>query len=71
MTDLSGSFLTRKQVMSFFNIGRTKVDQLVASGELDSYKDGSSRRITLESCRARVERLKTTPKPVKKSRWSL
>ena len=71
MTTFSPSFLTRKQVMIFFNIGRTKVDELIKSGELESFKDGSSRRITIESCRARLERLKTMPKPVKKSRWSL
>jgi hypothetical protein len=61
------SLFTRKEVQAFFAIGRTKADQLIKSGELESFKDGASRRVTSESCHARLERLKAMPKP--KSRW--
>jgi hypothetical protein len=59
---------TRKEVQAFFAIGRTKADQLIKSGELESFKDGASRRVTSESCHARLERLKTMPKPTTKGR---
>jgi hypothetical protein len=36
--------------------GKTKVFQLIAAGELDSYLDGRVRRITLESIEARIHR---------------
>ena len=36
--------------------GKTKVFELIAAGELDSYLDGRVRRITLESIEARIER---------------
>jgi hypothetical protein len=60
--------LTRKQVQVFFRIGHTKADQLIQSGELESFKDGASRRVTRESCFARLERLKAMPKPTTKGR---
>jgi hypothetical protein len=66
----SGPLLTRKQVQAFFRIGHTKADQLIKSGELESFKDGASRRVTSESCFARLERLKAMPKPKPKSRWA-
>jgi hypothetical protein len=66
--DFFGPLLTRKQVCAFFRIGRTKVDAMIASGELESFKDGASRRVLASSCYARLERLKAMPKP--KSRWA-
>jgi hypothetical protein len=37
--------------------GRTTLNELIKSGELESYLDGSTRRITLRSIYARRERL--------------
>lgn len=54
---------TRKEVQAFFAIGRTKADQLIKSGELESFKDGASRRVTSKSCYARLERLKAMQQP--------
>jgi hypothetical protein len=36
--------------------GKTKVFELIAAGELDSYLDGRVRRITLQSIEARITR---------------
>jgi hypothetical protein len=37
--------------------GVTRVYELINSGELESYKEGSSRKITMRSIRTRIERL--------------
>jgi excisionase family DNA binding protein len=37
--------------------GLTKIYELIASGELESYRDGTARKITTRSIRARIERL--------------
>ena len=37
--------------------GKTKVFELIAVGELDSYLDGRVRRITMASIEARIRRL--------------
>ena len=37
--------------------GKTKVFELIAAGELDSYLDGRVRRITVDSIEARIRRL--------------
>lgn len=36
--------------------GKTKIFELIAAGELDSYLDGRVRRITMESIEARIQR---------------
>ena len=36
--------------------GKTKIFELIAAGELDSYLEGRVRRITLESIEARIQR---------------
>jgi len=36
--------------------GKTKIFELIAAGELDSYLDGRVRRITVESIEARIHR---------------
>lgn len=36
--------------------GKTKLFELIAAGELDSFLDGRVRRITVESIEARIER---------------
>ena len=37
--------------------GKTKIFELIAAGELDSYLDGRVRRITVASIEARIRRL--------------
>ena len=36
--------------------GKTKIFELIAAGELDSYLDGRVRRITMASIEARIQR---------------
>jgi excisionase family DNA binding protein len=38
-------------------VGNTRLYQLIGAGELVAYKDGRSRRVTMQSIRARVARL--------------
>jgi excisionase family DNA binding protein len=45
-----------RRAADLLDIGITTLYQLIASGEVDSYKEGKSRKITLRSIRARVER---------------
>jgi hypothetical protein len=45
-----------RQAGQLLNIGNTRVWQLIGSGELESYKEGRSRKVTLRSIRARHER---------------
>ena len=39
------------------NIGTTRLYQLIGAGELDAYRDGRVRRITIDSIRRRIARL--------------
>jgi len=45
-----------RQAGQLLNIGNTRVWQLIGSGELESYKEGLSRKVTMRSIRARHER---------------
>jgi len=49
--------LTRREVQRLFRFGHTKVDAMIASGELASFKDGRSRRIWAKSCYERLARI--------------
>jgi hypothetical protein len=42
--------------MSFLGIGRAKLYELINDNELESYLEGSSRKITWRSMRARLKR---------------
>jgi hypothetical protein len=46
------------EAMFLLDCGRTRLNELINAKELESYKDGYSRKITLESIEARVERLR-------------
>jgi hypothetical protein len=45
-----------KRAQYLLGCGNTRFYELLTSGELESYKDGKSRKITMRSIRARVER---------------
>ena len=46
-----------REACTLLNLGLTRLYQLIRNDELDSYLDGSSRRITMESIHRRLERL--------------
>jgi excisionase family DNA binding protein len=46
-----------RQTCLLLNIGNTRLYELIRNGELDTYREGRARRITMESIRHRVERL--------------
>jgi excisionase family DNA binding protein len=48
-----------RQTCLLLNIGNTRLYELIRNGELDTYREGRARRITMESIRHRVERLLT------------
>jgi excisionase family DNA binding protein len=45
-----------REACVLLNIGNTRLYELIGKGDLDSYKDGASRKITMESIRRRVAR---------------
>ena len=44
------------QTMTYLGIGRAKLYELINDGELESYTEGASRKITWQSIHARVRR---------------
>jgi excisionase family DNA binding protein len=44
------------QACQMLGIGNTKLYQLIAAGELETYTDGRARKITTASIRARIAR---------------
>jgi excisionase family DNA binding protein len=45
-----------RQACAMLSIGLTRCYELISAGELQSFKDGKSRKITVSSIRAYVER---------------
>jgi excisionase family DNA binding protein len=45
-----------KEAARLLDIGVTKTYELIVAGELEAYKDGSARKITMRSICARIER---------------
>jgi hypothetical protein len=46
-----------RETRQLLRIGNTRLYELLNGGELESYQEGRSRRITMRSIRARIERL--------------
>jgi excisionase family DNA binding protein len=46
-----------RQAYRLLSVGHTKLYELIASAEIESYQDGRSRRITMASIRSRIARL--------------
>ena len=46
-----------RQASLLLGVGITRLYELIGNGELESYRDGRARRITMHSIRGRVERL--------------
>jgi len=65
-----------RQARLLLGVGTTRLYQLIGNGELESYLDGRSRRITMESIRRRITQLlaaagaacETIPQPRKRGR---
>jgi len=49
--------VTPRQACILLNIGNTRLYELIGSGELESYREGRARRITMRSIRNRIARL--------------
>jgi excisionase family DNA binding protein len=58
--DLDPLAVSPRQACRLLAIGNTHLYELIRRGELQSYRDGRARRITMQSIRARVARLAGT-----------
>jgi excisionase family DNA binding protein len=54
--DLEPLAVSPRQACQLLNIGQTSVWALIRTGELETYREGRARKITLRSIRARHER---------------
>jgi excisionase family DNA binding protein len=52
-----------QKACQLLDCGITRLYELINEGELVSYKDGRARRITMDSIRARVQRLIEASRP--------
>jgi excisionase family DNA binding protein len=55
--DLEPLAVTPRQACGLLNIGNTRLYELIAAGELESYHEGRARRITMASIRRRFTQL--------------
>jgi hypothetical protein len=62
--DLEPLVVSPKMAKHLLCIGTTKLWELIRAGELESYLDGTSRRITLASIKARVARQLAAAQPI-------
>ena len=56
-SDFEPLAVSPKRACLLLGVGVTRLYQLIANGELESYLDGRARRITMESVHRRVARL--------------
>lgn len=59
------SSVTSSEAAQLLGVGKSRVAQLAASGQLESYGEGSARRITLRSINRRLEEARTAGRPRK------
>lgn len=59
--DLEPLAVSPRQACLLLSVGTTRLYQLIGNGELVAYRDGRSRRVTMQSIRARVARLAAGP----------
>src|SRR5262249_4315805 len=52
--DLEPLAVTPRQACMLLQIGNTRLYQLIGTGELETYREGRARRITMQSIRNRV-----------------
>jgi excisionase family DNA binding protein len=57
VSDVEPLMVSPRQACRLLSIGNTRLYELIAAGEIESYRDGRSRRITLASIRTRIARL--------------
>jgi excisionase family DNA binding protein len=55
-SDLEPLAVSPRQACRLLNLGNTRLYQLIGNGELESYREGRARKITMHSIRARHER---------------
>ena len=55
--DLEPLAVAPKQACRLLGVGHTRLYQLIAAGQLESYRDGRARRIPMAGIRARIARL--------------
>lgn len=56
MTKVEPLIVKPKDARRMLSISQKRLYQLIAAGELDSFKDGASRKITVASIKAYIER---------------
>jgi excisionase family DNA binding protein len=56
VTELGPLVVRPKGARRMLNCGQTRLYELIAAGELDSFRDGRSRKITLESIHRYIRR---------------
>jgi hypothetical protein len=54
-----------RRAKKMLDCGHTKLYEMLDAGELESFKDGKSRKITVASIRARVDRKLAASRPSK------
>jgi excisionase family DNA binding protein len=55
--DLEPLAVSPRHACRLLSVGNTRLYELIAAGEIESYRDGRSRRITVASIRTRIARL--------------
>jgi hypothetical protein len=56
ISDLAALIVKPKQACRMLNCGNTRLYELIGAGELDSFLDGCSRKITVESIHRYIQR---------------
>ena len=55
LEEIEPLLVSRKQAQRLLSYGETKIDELIKQGILESFVDGRSRRITMQSIRRLIE----------------